>query len=111
MYSNCEMQDLLVRMAAIERRSAASTSVSSTDTPMLTFVALVLAAVSHSVLLCNTLPIPLTNQYYIIAHSSATPSSDRLQIFTLANLSSGGIVWFADVSTGTFTRSQSFQLY
>ena len=46
MYSNCEMQDLLVRMAAIEKHSAASTSDSSTDTSMLTFIALVLAAVA-----------------------------------------------------------------
>ena len=75
------MQDLLVRMAAIEKHSAASTSDSSTDTSMLTFIALVLAAVSRSVLLCNTLPIPLTNRYYIIARSYVTPSS----LLSLAN--------------------------
>ena len=68
------MQDLRARMAAAEGRSAGSTSLTtSTDTPMLTMVALALAVVSRSLLLWNTLLLSLLNQSIHHVSNSLVP--------------------------------------
>ena len=80
---NFEMQNLLTRMAAAEGHSAGSTSLTiSADTPILTIVALALAAVSCSVLLCNTLPLTTQPIYPHVSLSATLIHCHVLEPFT-----------------------------